>query len=157
MNEKEKGRLEKVKVIAKILKANKKSLTFVGAIIAVAMAISLYYLLMPAWIIVVREGEDENALPSIENRFEIAQSDLAEFPKFREAMAEADGNYPYVQWLPPAKAWYWEGIKIVERFDMDAQYPPEYDAFLIYDDNKSNMKKVYHVQVVFGYEQPAQM
>ena len=33
---------------------------------------------------------------------------------------------------------------------MDSSYPPEYEAVLIYEDN--NSKKVYHVQIVFGYE-----
>lgn len=142
-------------IITGILKVNKKLLIF-SAILAIATIIALYYLLMPAWIIVVREGEDENASPSIENRFRIAQSDLAEYPKLEEAIALADGNYLYVSWVPPVKAWYWEGMKIVERFDMDSQYPPEYDAFLIYNDN-NNVKKVYLVSVVFGYEQPVQM
>jgi hypothetical protein len=45
--------------------------------------------------IVIRSGEeDENALPSIENRFKIADDDLAELPSLREAMARANGNYP---------------------------------------------------------------
>lgn len=148
-------------MIARISKMDKKSLMFVGATVAVALAVALaiplYYVLMPAWIIVIREGEDENALPSIENRFKITESDLEEFPRLREAIVKADGNYPYVQWLPPVKALYWEGMKIVERFDMDSQYPPEYEAFLIYDDDMTSIKKVYHVQVVFSYKQQAQM
>ncbi|MGI0016541.1 MAG: hypothetical protein ACREBU_24225, partial [Nitrososphaera sp.] len=156
MREQEKDRLEKVKLTARISKRNKKSLIFCGSIIAVAMTMALYYIFMPSWIIVVREGEDENALPSIENRFEITQSDLAEFPKLGDAMVEADGNYPYDHWIPPAEAWYWEGTKIVERFDMDSQYPPEYEAFLIYEDNGGNLKRVYHVQVVFSYEHQVQ-
>jgi hypothetical protein len=54
----------------------------------------VYYLLIPAWIIVIRGEEDENALPSIENRFKIADDDLAELPSLREAMARVNGNYP---------------------------------------------------------------
>jgi hypothetical protein len=73
---------------------NKKLLISAGAAIAVATAITVYYLLIPAWIIVIRGEEDENALPSIENRFKIADDDLAELPSLREAMARANGNYP---------------------------------------------------------------
>ncbi|MGI0015059.1 MAG: hypothetical protein ACREBU_16700 [Nitrososphaera sp.] len=157
MSDEERGRLEKVKAIAGISKMNKKLLIFLAAIIAVAMMIALYYIFMPAWIIIVREGEDENALPDIENRFKITETDLAEFPKLREVMSAADANYTYEQWVPPLKAWYWEGTRIVERFDMDSQYPPEYEAFLIYEDNGSNLREVYHLQVVFGYEHQRQM
>jgi len=73
---------------------NKKLLISAGAAIAVATAITVYYLLIPAWIIVIRGEEDENALPSIENRFKIADDDLAELPSLREAMARVNGNYP---------------------------------------------------------------
>ena len=73
---------------------NKKLLISAGAAIAVATAITVYYLLIPAWIIVIRGEEDENALPSIENRFKIADDDLAELPSLREAMTRANGNYP---------------------------------------------------------------
>lgn len=74
---------------------NKKLLISASAAIAVATAITVYYLLISAWIIVIRSGEeDENALPSIENRFKIADDDLAELPSLREAMARANGNYP---------------------------------------------------------------
>jgi SNF family Na+-dependent transporter len=73
---------------------NKKLLISAGAAIAVATVITVYYLLIPAWIIVIRGEEDENALPSIENRFKIADDDLAELPSLREAMARANGNYP---------------------------------------------------------------
>lgn len=73
---------------------NKKLLISAGAAIAVATAITVYYLLIPAWIIVIRGEEDENASPSIENRFKIADDDLAELPSLREAMARANGNYP---------------------------------------------------------------
>ncbi len=73
---------------------NKKLLISAGAAIAIATAITVYYLLIPAWIIVIRGEEDENALPSIENRFKIADHDLAELPSLREAMARANGNYP---------------------------------------------------------------
>lgn len=155
MREEEKDRLEKVKLIARISKMNKKLLIFFSAILAVAMTIALYSLLMPAWIIVGRAGEDENGLPSIESRFKITQSDLAEFPKLREAIVAADENHPYEHWVPSVKSWYWEGTRIIERFDMDSQYPLEYQAVLIYDDD-NNMKKVYHIQVVFGYEQQGQ-
>jgi hypothetical protein len=45
--------------------------------------------------IVIRSGEeDENTLPSIENRFKIADDDLTELPSLREVMARANGNYP---------------------------------------------------------------
>lgn len=73
---------------------NKKLLISAGAAVAIATAITVYYLLIPAWIIVIRGEEDENALPSIENRFKIADDDLAELPSLREAMARANGNYP---------------------------------------------------------------
>lgn len=73
---------------------NKKLLISAGAAIAVATAITVYYLLIPAWIIVIRGEEDENASPSIENRFKIADDDLAELPSLREAMVRANGNYP---------------------------------------------------------------
>jgi len=75
---------------------NKKLLISAGAAVAIATAITVYYLLISAWIIVIRSGEeDENALPSIENRFKIADDDdLAELPSLREAMARANGNYP---------------------------------------------------------------
>ncbi len=73
---------------------NKKLLISAGAAIAIATAITVYYLLIPAWIIVIRGEEDENALPSIENRFKIADHDLAELPSLREAMVRANGNYP---------------------------------------------------------------
>jgi hypothetical protein len=54
----------------------------------------------------------------------------------------------------PINAGYLEGKQIVERFQMSSYYPPEYEAILIYEDN--NLKKVYHVEVVFGYERPSQ-
>lgn len=73
---------------------NKKLLISAGAAIAIAIAITVYYLLIPVWIIVIRGEEDENALPSIENRFKIADHDLAELPSLREAMVRANGNYP---------------------------------------------------------------
>lgn len=73
---------------------NKNLLISAGAAVAIATAITVYYLLIPAWIIVIRGEEDENALPSIENRFKIADDDLAELPSLREAMARANGNYP---------------------------------------------------------------
>jgi SNF family Na+-dependent transporter len=73
---------------------NKNLLISAGAAVAIATAITVYYLLISAWIIVIRSGEDENALPSIENRFKIADDDLAELPSSREAMARANGNYP---------------------------------------------------------------
>jgi hypothetical protein len=74
---------------------NKKLLISAGAAVAIATAIAVYYLLRSAWIIVIRSGEeDENALPSIENRFKIADHDLAELPSLREAMVRANGNYP---------------------------------------------------------------
>ena len=131
---------------------NKKWLMFVGAIIAVAMAITLYYVFMPSWVIAVSAGDDENAIASIENRFKITDDDLAEFPVLVKALAYADEDEkdPSVVMVQPVKAWYWEGMSIVERFDMDSSYPPEYKAVLIYED--SNVKKVYGVQVVFGYE-----
>jgi hypothetical protein len=47
-----------------------------------------------------------------------------------------------------------KGKQIVERFQMSPYYPPEYEAILIYEDN--NLKKVYHVEVVFGYDRPSQ-
>lgn len=73
---------------------NKKLLISAGAAIAIAIAITVYYLLIPDCIIVIRGEEDENALPSIENRFKIADHDLAELPSLREAMVRANGNYP---------------------------------------------------------------
>ena len=73
---------------------NKKLLISAGAAIAIAIAITVYYLLIPGCIIVIRGEEDENALRSIENRFKIADYDLAELPSLREAMVRANGNYP---------------------------------------------------------------
>lgn len=73
---------------------NKKLLISAGAAISIAIAITVYYLLIPGWIIVIRGEEDENALPSIENRFKIADHDLAELPSLREAMVRVNGNYP---------------------------------------------------------------
>jgi hypothetical protein len=73
---------------------NKKLLISAGAAIAIAIAITVYDLLIPGCIIVIRGEEDGNALPSIENRFKIADHDLAELPSLREAMVRANGNYP---------------------------------------------------------------
>ncbi|MGI0015484.1 MAG: hypothetical protein ACREBU_18870 [Nitrososphaera sp.] len=138
------------KILTLVSRSNRKLLVSVSAIVSVALAIVMYYLFMPAWVIVRSVGEDENALPGIENRFKVIEDDLAEFPILRIALTQADEIDPNVVWVQPAKAWYWEGKSIVERFDMDSSYPPEYRAILIYEDN--NLKKVYHVQVVFGYE-----
>lgn len=141
--------MEGLKILTGISRTNKKLLVFVGAILAVALAIAMYYLFMPAWVIAISAGDDENALPSIENRFKITEDDLAEFPILRKALTQADEKDPNVASVHPAKAWIWEGNSIVKRFDMDSSYPPEYKAILIYEDN--NLKKVYLVQVVFGY------
>lgn len=145
------------KILTVVSRTDRKLLVSVGAIVAVAVTIAMYYLFMPAWVIAISAGEDENALPVIENRFKIADIDLAKFPILGKALAHADEdeNDPSVVLVQPVKVWYWEGMSIVERFDMDSLYPPEYEAVLIYED--SNVKKVYHVQVVFGYEQPVQM
>lgn len=142
--------MERWKILTVVSRTDRKVLVSVGAIVAVAMTIAMYYLFMPAWVIAIGVGEDENALPGIENRFKITEDDLAEFPILRKALEQADENDPYVVGVQPAKSWHWEGKSIVERFDMDSSYPPEYKAILIYEDN--NLKKVYHVQVVLGYE-----
>lgn len=129
----------------------RRKLAAISSASAAAAAMALYYVFMPAWVIVVSSGEDESALPGIESRFRITDGDLAEFPRLKEAMMQADAHDP--NWVPPLKAWRWEGARIVERFDMDSQYPPEYQAVLVYDNGGM---KVYHVQVVFGYESLAQ-
>lgn len=100
---------------------NKKLLISAGAAVAIATAITVYYLLISAWIIVIRLGEeDENALPSIENRFKIADDDLAELPSLREAMARATETTHYDHWIPPINAGYLKGKQIVERFQMSS-------------------------------------
>jgi len=127
----------------------------VVVIAVVAVAIASYYIFMPAWIIAIR-GDDRNALPDIQNRFEIDQSDLTEFPELAETIAVSNESHSNERWIGLVQTWSWEGNRIIEKFDMDSEYPPEYEAVLIHHDNQSGAAKVYHVQIIFGYERPNQ-
>lgn len=120
-----------------------------------AIGIALYYLLMPAWILTLRYDYDNTLLPQVENRIEITEDDLRDYPTLREAITQADRDYPFGH-TPSIGASYLEGLKMVERFDMDSQYPPEYRAILIYSkvDSSNGGAKAYFVQIVFDYNRP---
>ena len=112
---------------------------------------------MPAWILILRYDYDENLSSQIENRMEVHENELRDFPTLREAIMQADRDYPFGH-TPSIGASYLEGKKIVETFQMTRSYPPEYEAILIYsrdiDSSGSGGERVYFVQIVFDYNRP---
>lgn len=142
-----------------LIRARLKYLLLIGIPAGIAVGISLYYLLMPAWILIMRYDYDESLFPQIENRIEIQENDLQDFPALRQAILQADQDYPFGH-TPSIGTSYLEGKKMVERFQMSHQYPPEYRAILIYkggsngSNDDTNDVKAYFVQIVFDYNRP---
>ena len=136
-----------------------KYLLLIGVPTGIAVGITLYYLLMPAWILILRYDYDQTLLPQIENRMELQENDLHDFPTLEQAIMQADRDYPFGH-TPSMAASYLEGKNMVERFQMYQSYPPEYRAILIYSrendsgNDGTNDVKAYFVQIVFDYDRP---
>jgi len=146
-------------VLAPLFKKRIKYLLLIGVPTGIAIGITLYYLSMPAWILILRYDYDQTLLPQIENRIKFQENDLRDFPTLREAIMQADRDYPFGH-TPSTAASYLEGKKMVERFQMCRSYPPEYRAILIKSGEKdsgndgTNDIKAYFVQIVFDYDRP---
>lgn len=131
----------------------------------IATAIVLYYSLMPAWVsvevsgevshyqngnlVVVREGfvdEIENAGGSIVT---ITDSELEQFPVLQSQIERADEIYPAVPTgfdkLPSQS----QARAIIELLQIDNGQGGTDRGHFVYND------RVYHIHIIYRYEQPA--
>lgn len=114
-------------IFASLARKRTTHLLLAGVSAATVTGIVLYYLLIPAWILIMRFDYDDSLLPQIDNRIKIADDDLADLPALRQAIAQADRDYPFGH-TPAIWASYLEGREIVERFEMAKSYPAENSA-----------------------------
>jgi len=120
-----------------------KKILIPSIIIIVGAGIAIYYLNMPAWLLVERtEREAEIQIP---------ESVLSDFPKLKEALEKADERYnPRLPGTTTTKASSLEGFLILESLKTYGFDPLEGTSWVFIESEG----KQYRFGVIFQYDPP---
>src|SRR5690606_26557270 len=112
--------------------------------ISIAVGIAIYFLNMPAWLLVERTER--------EAMIEIPESALSDFPKLKEALDKADESYnPSVPGTTSTKASFLEGYGILQAFESQDIASSENSGSGLIIENEG---KQYRFNVAFQYDPP---
>lgn len=116
--------------------------------VAIAAGIAVYFLNMPAWLLVERIESEPGR-----NAIEISGSVLSEYPKLEEALNKADESYrPNLPGTTSTMTSYLEGYNILEAIrSNDSVSSEDSDSWIIVE----NEGKLYSFHVLFQYDVPA--